>query len=402
MTFIPEISLRGLTFRKSDISSSTPCENGHDYLFKAGLILHLKEKNKEALEFLKTCRSKMDKDFLAIAKMHLLEDKKSIKRHIQKSISNKSKRFKIMSHLRQFQKVKKEQESFIRIANKLVVSVKDLSAKETMRNNTLRQIKELGDSPWKNLLLMNLSTYSDNIFWTQKLLIKLNTYGPYVSLFYGLDKVNLNDQKLINFLSSTIDKTRKKLKNDDHKIFVSRLVDYSGRKVAYKELENRFSALWSLNELREMYSDPFIKFSYFDFILEKMLQRASESEIRNHLRQTIKKELIREMKTRQMWTLQLFFPKEDILRKSIVSKMKRVWIEGSFLEKYQVLLNLKNSTLKKRLSLRYPSLKRALFKIEKDFYTELFYSGKASLFAFHELFRLGDYKDEYLWLLSFK
>ena len=226
--------------------------------------------------------------------------------------------------------------------------------------------------------------------------------GPYVSLIEGIEKANINTQKIINFITKVMIVFEEEKYHPSYKYLISRISNYSGNKMLYKELESRFGANWSLNELRELYLNPWIRFKHFDFLFEKMMVRSSEAEVKIYMRKVTKDPLLVETcGIKQLWFLKDFYPRNKKIREIIINRLSSSWIEGDTIDRYQLLKMMDLPLIKKELTKTHKEFKRPNYKIQRSFYIELLASGKATDFAFYKLYRLGDYSKKHLWWMIY-
>lgn len=314
--------------------------------------------------------------------------------------SNRALTMKVFSAYRQQKRVNKERVLIISLIDDLLKKESKLLRLEVQRE-MYDKVNKIKDKFWHDLLSLHLSLFSNNLFWHKELTSNLLTIGPYVTLMSGLDIKEFNNQLVVNFLIKTLMLLEKKNKDDSYKYLANRLANYSGDKLEYREIAKRFNASWSLNELRSLFENPRLQFLYFDFLLERMINRTTELEVQDQIKKVMIESIIKTSKVSQLWPLKYYYPADTKIRKLIINKMGQAWVHGTLSEKYGLINLLDQKSFKKGLGQRFREFKKPNFKIKREFYQSLLFSGKATTYAFYKLYQMGDRSPEYLWWLIF-
>ena len=393
--------MQGYFFKDLILRESDKCESFEDYLFKVNFILLIKKNDERAFSLLNKCKRKLSQDFLVILSFPSKAGPLEINSYLQEHVSSKFDRLKIFSGYKQRKRVVKQIDSIMRITDELLKYEKELTSNVIKQEEMLEKIKKIEMPFWRELLSLYVALHSDNSFWANRIAAKLLRMGPYLSLFSGLNSNSFNNQLIVNFLIRTLMALEEKGQQSFSKYLAARFSLYGGDKLAYKDLVSRFSASWSLKDLRGHYANPYLRFLYFDFWIDRLSQRVSESESLMNIKMVMEDRVILASHVKQLWFLKDFFPKDRGLRKTIYNKFRTVWSDGDWIEKYQVLTLINHRSFKELLKKRYPEFKKPNFKIKRDFYLDLLGSGKATHYSLSQLYFLGDRELSHLWWLVF-
>jgi hypothetical protein len=370
-------------------------------LFKAIFIKKIKENEKSAFDLLAKCHDGLDRKLLLIIEFPVSGSRAEVEKYLNSKIRSRHKRLQILSGYLQKKRVEEEQRLVIHLIDQILKDTEKLKD-VNIQQQYLKKIANVKSLFWNKLLSLYLATFSNNKFWAEKIVDEILLMGPYVSLIEGIENEKINTQKIVNFITKIMMVFEREKYHRNYKYLISRISNYSGNKMHYKQLENRFGATWSLNELRELYLNPWIRFRHFDFLFEKMMTRSSEAEVKVYMRKIMKDPiLVNSCGIKQLWFLRDFYPRNKEIRRLIINRLSKSWIEGDTIEKYQLLKMMRSPLIKKALKKRHYDLKRPIFKIQRDFFMELLSSGKATDFSFYKLYNLGDHDHKHLWWMIY-
>ncbi len=347
------------------------------------------------------CHDGINKDLLLIIEFPTSGSRTEVEKYLNNKIKSRYKRLQVLSGYLQKKRVEEEQRLIIHLVDQILKETEELK-NINVQQKYFKKIGKIRNTFWNKILSLYLAAFSNNKFWAEKIVDELLLMGPYVSLIDGIEKKEINAQKVVNFITKIMMVFEEKKYHSNYKYLVSRIARYSGKKMLYKEIENRFGATWSLNELRELYLNPWIRYRHFDFLFEKMMNRSSEAEVKVYMRKIMKDPiLVKSCGIKQLWFLKDFYPRSKEIRNIIIKRLSQSWREGDAIEKYQLLTMMNRPLIKNGVKKYHKELRRPYFKIQRDFYIELLSSGKATDFAFYNLYNLGDYSNKHLWWMIF-
>ena len=345
------------------------------------------------------CLETLDKDLKVISYFPFLDNIEGVVSYLKSSGYGLKQRLRIQSQFSQKKNIRK-QRSLVIEAIKSSFEEKSLD-NPFKRAKALRNAKRIKSRFWQRMLELPIALRAKNRAWTSRLKSSLCQESPYIQDIKGWNFTQEEVSLIKEYFEQVLSIYKEDFKDDEELRILAQKLSFYGRSIDFKAIASRFNADWSLSELRENFKNPYLRNKYFDFWFLILMNRTSSSELNQKIRQSLTSKVVKRAKESQYWVFEYFFPSDKDLRSTIVRRLNEQWKMRDRTYRFHILKSLANPAIKGELSKVNRTFKRALFQIERQYYSELLTSGEATHFAFYQLTKLGDKSSKNLWWLIF-
>jgi len=345
------------------------------------------------------CLNILDRDLKAISYFPFLDQLDGVAGYLKANSFGLKERLRIQSQFSQKKKVRAEKTLVIENL-KLILEGKNLDT-SFKRSKMLKAVKRIKSRFWQRIIEFPIALEANNKVWLSRLKKSLCQESPYYHDVRGWDfsteEVLLVRDYFLNILKQYSDKYGE---DEELKILAEKLSLY-GKSNEFKTIRSRFDSDWSLSEIRENFKNPYLRNKYFDFWFLVLMNRTSDMELDQRIRESLSQKVLTKALDSQFWVFEYFFPADSDLRAIIYKRFDSQWRGRDRIHRFQVLRSLSRSAIKKGLAKRNPEFNRAIFQIKRQYFSELLLSGEATHFAFYQLAKLGDRDSDNLWWLMY-
>lgn len=350
-------------------------------------------------EALSKCLNELDEDLKTILYFPFLDKLDGVANYLQGSSYGLKERLRVQSQF--------SQKKFIRQQKKFVIdTLKAISSENSLdnsfkRSRFLKSAKRIRSKFWQRIIELPISLEAKNKAWSSRLKRGLSQESPYYHDIKGWGFSEEEIKVVRDYFLYVLGIYVEKLGEDEELKIIAEKLSLYGMSNEFKVIRSRFDADWSLSELRESFKNPYLRNKYFDFWFQVLMNRTSSTELNQRIRESIVPNVLARAKDSQFWVFEYFFPADKDMRKMIISRFNTQWRTRDRVHRFHILRALSNSAIKTELSKRNRTFKRAIFQIERQFFSELLSSGEATHYAFYKLTKMGDKSISNLWWLMY-
>ncbi len=254
----------------------------------------------------------------------------------------------------------------------------------------------------KKLLEMLSALRVKNIEWARRALSEALFIDPY-QFALEVDPAHLEGSELADYKKQVVEAIKiiaAKLPNETLvQMYVNALASLTGDEALVK-LRDEMGYRWSLVDIRNFIKDRMVGSAFPHVWFAALSGRTTQVEIDSYLDSALEVQKLSKWTWDKLWLFRVFFPASTKIRSEIYSQIKELGniSKPNFHQRLLLVQLAENATVKRELRESVPMYQLPTFQIKREFYRELFSSGRAPQFALYQLWFMGDIgEDGLLW-----
>ena len=385
-------------FDQPEFKDLGKCAALDDYLFKMGVLITLRRGKRELLkDYFAKCSQNLSDQMKVVMFFPFLGEIVEVGKYLKENGLPLKRRLRIQSTFRQKKYLSSKKVVILELLETL--KKEDSLKSPGERQVVFDRVKNIGHEFWRQLFSFSLAIKAKNLPWALELKRELAKSSPYWNLIKSISFTHEEEIMIRDFILYALTQYQEVFEDsEDVKILAERFAQI-GHTNDFRLIKSQLNADWSLTEIRSKFKNPLLKSEYFDFWYLIMMNRTSDTELRQNFRKAISKRSLLKARPGQMWVFEYFFPADENRRNEIIKKLLKMWKRKNLVDRYTVLRAASLPKIKKNLADKESSFLRADFQMKREFFTEVLNTGYSTEGTLYELFQLGDKNEDNLWWL---
>lgn len=385
-------------FDQPEFKDLGKCAALDDYLFKMGVLITLRRGKRELLkDYFAKCSQNLSDQMKVVMFFPFLGEIVEVGKYLKENGLPLKRRLRIQSTFRQKKYLSSKKVVILELLETL--KKEDSLKSPGERQVVFDRVKNIGHEFWRQLFSFSLAIKAKNLPWALELKRELAKSSPYWNLIKSISFTHEEEIMIRDFILYALTQYQEVFEDsEDVKILAERFAQI-GHTNDFRLIKSQLNADWSLAEIRSKFKNPLLKSEYFDFWYLIMMNRTSDTELRQNFRKAISKRSLLKARPGQMWVFEYFFPADENRRNEIIKKLLKMWKRKNLVDRYTVLRAASLPKIKKNLADKESSFLRADFQMKREFFTEVLNTGYSTEGTLYELFQLGDKNEDNLWWL---
>jgi len=385
-------------FDQPEFKDLGKCAALDDYLFKMGVLITLRRGKRELLkDYFAKCSQNLSDQMKVMMFFPFLGEIVEVGKYLKENGLPLKRRLRIQSTFRQKKYLSSKKVVILELLETL--KKEDSLKSPGERQVVFDRVKNIGHEFWRQLFSFSLAIKAKNLPWALELKRELAKSSPYWNLIKSISFTHQEEIMIRDFILYALTQYQEVFEDsEDVKILAERFAQI-GHTNDFRLIKSQLNADWSLTEIRSKFKNPLLKSEYFDFWYLIMMNRTSDTELRQNFRKAISKRSLLKARPGQMWVFEYFFPADENRRNEIIKKLLKMWKRKNLVDRYTVLRAASLPKIKKNLADKESSFLRADFQMKREFFTEVLNTGYSTEGTLYELFQLGDKNEDNLWWL---
>ncbi len=385
-------------FDQPEFKDLGKCAALDDYLFKMGVLITLRRGKRELLkDYFAKCSQNLSDQMKVMMFFPFLGEIVEVGKYLKENGLPLKRRLRIQSTFRQKKYLSSKKVVILELLETL--KKEDSLKSPGERQVVFDRVKNIGHEFWRQLFSFSLAIKAKNLPWALELKRELAKSSPYWNLIKSISFTHEEEIMIRDFILYALTQYQEVFEDsEDVKILAERFAQI-GHTNDFRLIKSQLNADWSLAEIRSKFKNPLLKSEYFDFWYLIMMNRTSDTELRQNFRKAISKRSLLKARPGQMWVFEYFFPADENRRNEIIKKLLKMWKRKNLVDRYTVLRAASLPKIKKNLADKESSFLRADFQMKREFFTEVLNTGYSTEGTLYELFQLGDKNEDNLWWL---
>ncbi len=385
-------------FDQPEFKDLGKCAALDDYLFKMGVLITLRRGKRELLkDYFAKCSQNLSDQMKVMMFFPFLGEIVEVGKYLKENGLPLKRRLRIQSTFRQKKYLSSKKVVILELLETL--KKEDSLKSPGERQVVFDRVKNIGHEFWRQLFSFSLAIKAKNLPWALELKRELAKSSPYWNLIKSISFTHEEEIMIRDFILYALTQYQEVFEDsEDVKILAERFAQI-GHTNDFRLIKSQLNADWSLTEIRSKFKNPLLKSEYFDFWYLIMMNRTSDTELRQNFRKAISKRSLLKARPGQMWVFEYFFPADENRRNEIIKKLLKMWKRKNLVDRYTVLRAASLPKIKKNLADKESSFLRADFQMKREFFTEVLNTGYSTEGTLYELFQLGDKNEDNLWWL---